>query len=428
MHATKGIFALAAGALMAPWVLAEEISPAPAPTAASGAGAAEGSTASLQIAGTIEKFGDQSFEFSVSESSSPTRYYYTNATEWVDQTGKAVKRESVASGAPVTLVYSKSPDGLLVSKVVVERAPAQLAGDPPPAVSTPAERGTIAETALQPSEAAGTVVLLGEDAISLRTQSSEVPVRYRFSTSTQWVDEGGNLLTRESIRAGVPAKVFYTKGTDGLLASKVVVRGQFAAIPSDTLPDPTTTIGEGRETVPSPAIVEHRETVVKPPARPIETTGVVANWGEDFVTLRMDGAATPVQFLYGDTTKWMDGAGRARSRQYLRVGMPVTIVYLKSEQGPVLSKVVLQRSSGPLVTEETEEVRPASRVIEERRSVVREKPGPRVIEKRRAVVEEVRPGLSEIERAEPDVSNALETIIIERPRGIRKRVENDDDD
>jgi len=94
-------------------------------------------------------------------------------------------------------------------------------------------------TAVQPTEIVGTVTELVPDALVVRTQEATAPVRYTFTKTTEYVDELGNRVTRESIKTGLPVTVRYIKEGDRMIVNRVVVRK--AAPPPVTIEKRTTT-------------------------------------------------------------------------------------------------------------------------------------------------------------------------------------------
>jgi hypothetical protein len=93
--------------------------------------------------------------------------------------------------------------------------------------------------AVQPTEIVGTVTEMVPDAVVVRTQETTAPVRYTFTKTTEYVDELGNRVTRESIKTGVPVTVRYIKEGDRMIVNRVVVRK--AAPPPVTIEKKTTT-------------------------------------------------------------------------------------------------------------------------------------------------------------------------------------------
>jgi hypothetical protein len=54
-------------------------------------------------------------------SSSPMSYSYTKSTTYVDETGAPVSMETVKSGLPVTIYYTREGNRMVADKVVVQK-------------------------------------------------------------------------------------------------------------------------------------------------------------------------------------------------------------------------------------------------------------------------------------------------------------------
>lgn len=74
------------------------------------------------------------------------------------------------------------------------------------------------------TNSSGTVSSIGPDMIVIRTTPSAVPITYQFSETTTYVDEAGNPVEIESVTAGAPVTVFFSKQGDKMMATKVVVK------------------------------------------------------------------------------------------------------------------------------------------------------------------------------------------------------------
>jgi hypothetical protein len=101
---------------------------------------------------------------------------------------------------------------------------------------------TTTTTTTTPSTS-GVVSDLTSGALVVKSPNDPAPLSYTYSKTTMYVDEDGNPIAVQTIRSGVPVTVYYTKDTNGLVASKVVVKKHV---------DPTdgsTTIEEKRTTV-----------------------------------------------------------------------------------------------------------------------------------------------------------------------------------
>lgn len=72
--------------------------------------------------GTISEFGPQRFVIKTKSSTAPIRYTYSKTTTYVDEDGKSVSMQTVKSGLPVTVYYTKVGDSLMATKVIVRKA------------------------------------------------------------------------------------------------------------------------------------------------------------------------------------------------------------------------------------------------------------------------------------------------------------------
>jgi len=70
-------------------------------------------------AGLVSNFTPDSIVVRSTTSTTPATYSYTKTTTYVDENGNPVARETVKSGAPVTVYYTQDGDKMVASKVVV---------------------------------------------------------------------------------------------------------------------------------------------------------------------------------------------------------------------------------------------------------------------------------------------------------------------
>ena len=82
----------------------------------------EKKTTITNSAGTISEFSPETIVIRSESSPEPLRYSYTKTTTYVDETGAPVTIETVKSGLPVTVYYTKVGDRLVASRVVVRKA------------------------------------------------------------------------------------------------------------------------------------------------------------------------------------------------------------------------------------------------------------------------------------------------------------------
>jgi hypothetical protein len=79
-------------------------------------------TTTTTSAGTISEFGPETIIVRSETSPEPVRYSYSKTTTYVDETGAPVSIETVKSGLPVTVYYTKVGDTMVASKVIVRKA------------------------------------------------------------------------------------------------------------------------------------------------------------------------------------------------------------------------------------------------------------------------------------------------------------------
>lgn len=74
-----------------------------------------------ETAGTISEVKPDIIEVRSETSSSPMQYNYTKSTTYVDDMGNPVSIETVKSGLPVTVYYTREGDRMIANKVVVRK-------------------------------------------------------------------------------------------------------------------------------------------------------------------------------------------------------------------------------------------------------------------------------------------------------------------
>ena len=86
-------------------------------------------------------------------------------------------------------------------------------------------------TTTSATQSAGTVSSFTPTAISVQSTTSMSPVNYTYTKTTTYVDQNGNPVSVETVKSGLPVRVYYTQDGDQMIASKVVV--QTASAPGD---------------------------------------------------------------------------------------------------------------------------------------------------------------------------------------------------
>jgi hypothetical protein len=94
--------------------------------------------APTEVTGTVAEWRPDSVTILQKDATSPLRFSFAKKVEYVDAAGKAVSREMVSPGVPVTMRYTREGDQMLVNRVIVQH-PLTL---PSPAPATAATTET----------------------------------------------------------------------------------------------------------------------------------------------------------------------------------------------------------------------------------------------------------------------------------------------
>jgi hypothetical protein len=78
-------------------------------------------TTTTTSSGTVSDFGPDTIVIRSEASPDPIPYTYSKTTTYVDENGDPVSMETVKSGLPVTVHYTKTDDGMAASKVIVRK-------------------------------------------------------------------------------------------------------------------------------------------------------------------------------------------------------------------------------------------------------------------------------------------------------------------
>ena len=78
-------------------------------------------TTTTTTAGTISEFGPEMIVIRTETAPEPIRYTYSKTTTYVDEAGAPVSIETVKSGLPVTVYYTKVGDKMVATKVIVRK-------------------------------------------------------------------------------------------------------------------------------------------------------------------------------------------------------------------------------------------------------------------------------------------------------------------
>jgi hypothetical protein len=81
----------------------------------------EMTTTTTNSVGTIKTFDADTMTISTGTSPDPIAYSYSKTTTYVDEAGAPVAMETVKSGLPVTVYYTKVDGNMVATKVIVRK-------------------------------------------------------------------------------------------------------------------------------------------------------------------------------------------------------------------------------------------------------------------------------------------------------------------
>lgn len=190
-------------------------------------------TKTTTTTGTVSEFGSGRIVVRSETEKTPLGYTFTKTTTYEDEAGNPVSVETVKSGLPVTVHYTRDGDRMVASRVIVRRMPARDGG------AVVEQRTTTTTNTL------GTISEFGRDAFVIKSETSPEPIRYLYSTQTRYVDENGAPVSVETVKSGLPVTVYYTREGDRMNATRVVVRRMKE--PEVIIQKKTTTVTEERK-------------------------------------------------------------------------------------------------------------------------------------------------------------------------------------
>lgn len=172
----------------------------------------------------------------------------------------------------------------------------------------------------------GTVTEFSPGAVVVNTGSGE-PIRITTQETTTFVDAKGLPVAPAQITAGLPVAVDYVRQDNQIVARRVVVRPA-AVRPVATIPDQN--VGGSLAEMNDPVLLQEI--------------------GDGTLVVKSKKVATPVQYVFTDTTIYLDAAGNKISPRLIKAGTPIRVNYTKVGDKMIATRVELV---GPAVEAET---------------------------------------------------------------------------
>jgi hypothetical protein len=151
------------------------------------------------------------------ETGTETSYQFSHLARITDSQGRQVETQNVRAGTRLTVFFRQDGTSLIVTHATI-LTPAVIADNPVPNPNPS-----------QPVDANGVVLralvmeVLPDSSTIIVKSDTGASIRYRYTKTTQLVDEAGNMVTLDSIRAGTRATMQFTKIDNELVLTRVIV-------------------------------------------------------------------------------------------------------------------------------------------------------------------------------------------------------------
>lgn len=184
-------------------------------------------------------------------------------------------------------------------------------------ILSPLQAQEVTTTQTTTTQTVGTVNEIGTDALVIRSETASSPLRYSVTESTTYVDEAGQPVDIELIRAGYPVTVHYDTVGDRRVASKVIVRKSVGGTTTTTTTSKT------------------------------QTVGTISELGDNMIVVRSEAAGSPLRYRFTDETIYVDENGDPVEFSVIKSGLPVTVHYDRTGDAMIARKVIVRQSAAP---------------------------------------------------------------------------------
>lgn len=157
----------------------------------------------------------------------PIGFSYNSATKYIDLDGKPFDPSLLKPEVPVTVDFVENGNELVASTILVQRVQAVLPGGG--VTLTMRETRKPGGVMLEESQKTTTIVHSGTvrtfdpEYLIVQEEGQAHPVRYQYSKTTTWVNEAGEPVAADLVKAGLPVRVKHSRRGDAFFADQVVI-------------------------------------------------------------------------------------------------------------------------------------------------------------------------------------------------------------
>ncbi len=225
---------------------------------------------------------------------------------------------SLAAGVLLTLAP-------LASAAVVENVD--------PAADTSAVKEEITAT--------GTLFSVEPEILSVVMKDNPTPVRFAYGKDTPFVDEKGEAVPVDLVRAELPLTVHYEMEGEKMVARRVVVSRSMVAGDTSEKSD------QKRLELAEKKALETSRAAEAEPYLPKDIMGTVATI-EQTISIVARGETTPTTCIINNSTRYVNASGQPVSTQLVMPGMPITVKTIRDGKRVIAQEIIIRGNPATL--------------------------------------------------------------------------------
>ena len=189
--------------------------------------------------------------------------------------------------------------------------------------------------------ATGTVFSVEPDMLSVVMKDNPTPVRFAYSKDTPFVDEKGEAVPVDLVRAELPLTVHYEMEGEKMVARRVVVSRSMVAGDTNEKPD------QKRLELAEKKAVETSRAADAEPYLPKEIMGTVSTI-EQTISIVARGETTPTICIINNSTRYVNVSGQPVSAQLVMPGMPITVKTVRDGRRVIAQEIIVRGNPATL--------------------------------------------------------------------------------
>ena len=189
--------------------------------------------------------------------------------------------------------------------------------------------------------ATGTVFSVEPEILSVVMKDNPTPVRFAYDKDTPFVDEKGEAVPVDLVRAELPLTVHYGMEGEKMVARRVVVSRSMVAGDTSEKPD------QKRLELAEKKAEETSRAAEAEPYLPKEIMGSVATI-EQTISIVARGETIPTTCIINNSTRYVNASGQPVSTQLVMPGMPITVKTVRDGKRVIAQEIIVRGNPATL--------------------------------------------------------------------------------